>query len=66
MQGVVFALASLLIAGVNLYALGLVLKALLGWPQWCAIPVAALVVLSYTRSSADCRRRSTTRCCSSS
>ena len=32
-QGVVFALASLLIAGVNLYALGLVLEALLGWPQ---------------------------------
>ena len=47
-QGVVFALASLLIAGVNLYALGLVLEALLGWPQSVAIPVAALVVLSYT------------------
>jgi solute:Na+ symporter, SSS family len=47
-QAVVFALASLLIAGVNLYALGLVLEALLGWPQSVAIPVAALVVLSYT------------------
>ena len=47
-QAVVFALASLLIAGVNLYALGLVLEALLGWPQAVAIPVAALVVLSYT------------------
>ena len=47
-QGVVFALASLLIAGVNLYALGLVLEALLGWPLGLAIPVAALVVLSYT------------------
>ncbi len=47
-QAVVFALASLLIAGVNLFALGLVLEALLGWPQSVAIPVAALVVLSYT------------------
>jgi solute:Na+ symporter, SSS family len=47
-QAVVFALASLLIAGVNLYALGLVLEALLGWPLELAIPVAALVVLSYT------------------
>src|SRR6187551_268602 len=47
-QAVVFALASLLIAGVNLYALGLVLEALLGWRQSVAIPVAALVVLSYT------------------
>src|SRR5690349_7231575 len=47
-QGVVFALASLLIAGVNLYALGLVLEALLGWPLGLAIPIAALVVLSYT------------------
>ncbi len=47
-QGVVFAVASLLIAGINLYSLGLVLEALLGWPQAVAIPVAALVVLSYT------------------
>ncbi|MBL8926620.1 MAG: sodium:solute symporter family protein [Pseudonocardia sp.] len=47
-QAVVFALASLLIAGVNLYALGLVLEALLGWPLGLAIPIAALVVLSYT------------------
>ncbi len=47
-QAVVFAIASLLIAGVNLYALGLVLEALLGWPLELAIPVSALVVLSYT------------------
>jgi len=47
-QGVVFALASLLIAGINLYSLGLVLEALLGWPLLVAIPIAALVVLSYT------------------
>ena len=47
-QGVLFAVASVLIAGVNLYALGLILEALLGWPLELAIPVAALVVLSYT------------------
>ena len=47
-QAVVFAIASLLIAGVNLYSLGIVLEALLGWSLELAIPVAALVVLSYT------------------
>jgi solute:Na+ symporter, SSS family len=43
-----FALAQVLIAGVNLFALGLVLEALLGWSLALAVPVAALVVLSYT------------------
>jgi SSS family solute:Na+ symporter len=33
---------------VNLFALGLILEALLGWSLELAIPVAALVVLSYT------------------
>lgn len=47
-MAIVFALASVLIAGVNLFALGLVLEALLGWPLQVAIPIAALVVLSYT------------------
>ncbi len=47
-MGVVFALSSVLIAGVNLFALGLILEALLGWSLFLAIPVAALVVLSYT------------------
>lgn len=47
-QGVIFAVASVLIAGVNLFALGLILEALLGWPLQVAIPVAALVVLAYT------------------
>jgi SSS family solute:Na+ symporter len=47
-NAVTFALASVLIAGVNLFALGLILEALLGWPPQVAIPVAALVVLSYT------------------
>ncbi|MBV9921560.1 MAG: sodium:solute symporter family protein [Pseudonocardia sp.] len=47
-NAVTFALSSVLIAGVNLFSLGLVLEALLGWSLAVAIPVAALVVLSYT------------------
>ena len=47
-NAVTFALASVLIAGVNLFSLGLVLEALLGWSLGFAIPVAALVVLAYT------------------
>lgn len=47
-NAVTFALSSVLIAGVNLFSLGLVLEALLGWSLAVAIPVAALVVLAYT------------------
>ena len=42
-----FALATVLIAGVNLYALALVLKLLLGWPIIVGIIVAAVVVATY-------------------
>jgi len=42
-----FAVAQLLIAGVNLYLLGSIIQALLGWPLWIALIVAAAVVLSY-------------------
>ncbi|KGN32079.1 SSS sodium solute transporter [Knoellia sinensis KCTC 19936] len=42
-----FALAQLLIAGVNLYLLGTIVQALLGWPLWVALIVAAVIVLSY-------------------
>jgi SSS family solute:Na+ symporter len=42
-----FALAQVLIAGVNLYALALVLEALLGWPLWLSIVIGALIVLTY-------------------
>jgi solute:Na+ symporter, SSS family len=42
-----FALSAVLIAGVNLYALAIVLEALLGWPLWTAIVVAAALVLAY-------------------
>ncbi|MFL6152815.1 MAG: sodium:solute symporter family transporter, partial [Ornithinibacter sp.] len=42
-----FAVAQLLIAGVNLYLLGSIVHALLGWPQWLALIIAAAIVLSY-------------------
>jgi solute:Na+ symporter, SSS family len=42
-----FAVATVLIAGVNLYALALVLKLMLGWPIFVGIVVAAAVVLVY-------------------
>jgi SSS family solute:Na+ symporter len=42
-----FAFATVLIAGVNLYALALVLKLMLGWPIFLGIVVSAAVVLAY-------------------
>ncbi|GGM63624.1 solute:Na+ symporter, SSS family protein [Longimycelium tulufanense] len=47
-QSLAFAVASILIAGINLYALGLLVNGLLGWPVWLSMLTAALVVLSYT------------------
>jgi solute:Na+ symporter, SSS family len=43
-----FAFASVLIAGVNLFALALVMKTMLGWSLALSIVVAAFVVLTYT------------------
>ena len=42
-----FAVAQVLIAGVNLYALALILDALLGWPLWVSIVIGAAIVLTY-------------------
>ena len=42
-----FAIGTILIAGVNLYALALVLKFLLGWPILVGIIVAAVIVAVY-------------------
>lgn len=42
-----FAVAQLLIAGINLFLLGSIIHALLGWPLWVALIVAAAIVLSY-------------------
>jgi SSS family solute:Na+ symporter len=46
-NAITFALATVLIAGVNLYALALVLNLMLGWPILLGIVVAAVVVLVY-------------------
>ena len=42
-----FAAAAVLTAGVNLYALALVVNALIGWPIWVSIMVSAFFVLAY-------------------
>ncbi|KIA63807.1 sodium:solute symporter family protein [Nocardia vulneris] len=42
-----FAIAQVLIAGVNLYLLGTILNVLLGWPLWLSVVIAAVIVLSY-------------------
>ena len=42
-----FALAAVLIAGVNLFALALVIHVLIGWPTWLSIIISALLVLAY-------------------
>ncbi len=48
LQALLFALASVLLAGVNLYAMAIVVNALLGWPTWLAVVAAGVVVLLYT------------------
>ncbi|WP_327070605.1 sodium:solute symporter family protein [Kitasatospora sp. NBC_01302] len=47
-NGLSFAIAQVLIAGVNLYALATVVNLLLGWPIWVSIIIAAVIVLAYT------------------
>jgi solute:Na+ symporter, SSS family len=46
-NSVTFALATVLIAGVNLFALALVLELLLGWPILVGIVVAGVIVMVY-------------------
>ena len=43
-----FAVAQLLIAGINLYLLASIVEVLLGWPLWLSLVVAAAIVLTYT------------------
>ncbi|MFW0184274.1 sodium:solute symporter family protein [Rothia sp. CCM 9418] len=42
-----FAISNVLIAGINLYAMAIIIEAMLGWPQWVAIIVSAVFVLVY-------------------
>jgi SSS family solute:Na+ symporter len=46
-NSITFAIATILIAGVNLYALALVLELMLGWPILVGIVVAAVIVAAY-------------------
>jgi solute:Na+ symporter, SSS family len=46
-NSITFAIATVLIAGVNLYALALVLELLLGWPLLIGIVVAGVIVMVY-------------------
>jgi len=43
-----FAVAQLLIAGINLYLLAKIVEVILGFPLWVSLIVAAIVVLTYT------------------
>jgi SSS family solute:Na+ symporter len=47
LNAITFAIAQVLIAGINLYALALVMRALLGWPLPVVIGLAAVFVLAY-------------------
>ncbi|MFC6086752.1 sodium:solute symporter family protein [Sphaerisporangium aureirubrum] len=47
LNAITFAVAQILIAGINLYALALVMGALLGWPLMLSIVVSAAIVLGY-------------------
>ncbi|MCT2998282.1 sodium:solute symporter family protein [Propionibacterium freudenreichii] len=42
-----FAASNVLIAGINLYAMALIIEAMLGWPEWLAVVISALFVLVY-------------------
>lgn len=48
LQSVLFAVAAVLISGINLYALAILVRAMLGWPIWLSILLAGLLVLVYT------------------
>ncbi|MGP4109319.1 sodium:solute symporter family protein [Streptomyces sp. 4N509B] len=47
-NGISFAVAQILIAGINLYLLASIVNALLGWPLWVSMLTAAAIVLAYT------------------
>ena len=47
-QSVIFSVATILVAGINLFALALLINVLIGVPLWASIIIAAGVVLVYT------------------
>jgi solute:Na+ symporter, SSS family len=46
-NAIAFAVSNVLIAGINLYAMAIVIEAMLGWKEWIAIIVSAGFVLVY-------------------
>ncbi|HEY0260791.1 MAG TPA: sodium:solute symporter family protein [Lacisediminihabitans sp.] len=46
-NSIAFAISNVLIAGINLYAMAIVIEAMLGWPEWTAIIVSGGFVLVY-------------------
>jgi SSS family solute:Na+ symporter len=46
-NSIAFAVSNILIAGINLYAMAIVIEAMLGWPEWLAIVVSGGFVLVY-------------------
>ncbi len=46
-NAIAFSVSNVLIAGINLYAMAIVIEAMLGWPEWVAIIVSAGFVLVY-------------------
>jgi SSS family solute:Na+ symporter len=46
-NSIAFAVSNVLIAGINLYAMAIVIEAMLGWPEWFAIIVSGGFVLIY-------------------
>jgi len=46
-NSIAFAVSNVLIAGINLYAMAIVIEAMLGWPEWVAIVVSGGFVLIY-------------------
>jgi SSS family solute:Na+ symporter len=48
LNAISFAVAQVLIAGVNLFLLSTVINVLLGWDRWVSLIVAAAIVLTYT------------------
>ena len=47
-QSIIFSVATILVAGVNLFALALLINVLIGLPLWASIVISAGVVLLYT------------------
>ena len=60
-----FATMTILMSGVNMYAMAVVMQTVLGWNMTVSIWVGAATVGLYVQCSAACAQQSLMRCCSS-